>query len=314
MTSSYKHISIEERYQIHAYHKSGMSRSEIAKELCRHKSTISRELKRNKGKRGYRPKQAHQMFLGRQRTGNEQITEFGWHYIAYLIRSYWSPEQINGRLTIMGWGDVPSHESIYKYIYEDKASGGELHKFLRCKKVRKKRYGSCYERRGSIKHRHSIHERTVVADNRERIGDLEGDTIVGHNHTGYLLTLVDRKSRVTKIRPSGTKHAQIITELTLDALDSLPVNTITYDNGKEFAEHYHVSERLNIQTYFADPYSSWQRGTNENTNGLIRQFFPKKMSFEKITRKQTDYVENLLNNRPRKILDYATPLEVQFRC
>ena len=313
MGSSYQQISEAERNQIYAYRKAGLSLSNIALFMGRNKSSISREVNRNKGLRGYRPKQAQQSSQTRQRSGNPQISDFGWSYIEHLIKLYWSPEQITGRLRHKGWNDVPSHETIYQYIYADKDSGGNIYKYLRCQKLRKKRYGSDQNRRGVIKYRNSIDERETVIENRGRIGDLEGDMIVGNNQNGYLLTYVDRKSRLTTIRHSQTKQADKVTELTIEALRGQNLHSITYDNGKEFAKHYLTAKELDLTTYFADPYSSWQRGTNENTNGLIRQFFPKKMSFEMITKQQTKVAENLLNNRPRKVLGYATPLEVQFR-
>ena len=161
--------------------------------------------------------------------------------------------------------------------------------------------------------RTSISQRDIVIDNRERLGDFEGDTIIGKNHQGAMLTLVDRVSRLTRIRPLGSKNAQNLADAGVLALNRWQTHSITFDNGKEFSKHSQISKVLDIDIYFADPYSSWQRGTNENTNGLIRQFFPKNMKLNDISEEQTKKVEQLLNNRPRKSIRFKTPLEVESR-
>ncbi len=313
MKNSYTHLTQEERYHISAQHKIGISISTIARELNRDKGTISRELRRNKGQRGYRPKQAHKFAQERKSIGNYQIRQFGWSYVSCLINQDWSPEQIYGKLNLIGWLDVPSIESIYKFIYADKKYGGKLHTHLRCQKKRKKRYASGQQRRGQIKNRHDIDERPLIVEDRSRIGDLEGDTVVGAHHKGVLLTFADRKTRISIIRPHKNRKADVIAQSSIDALESFGALTITYDNGKEFAHHEKVAKALDVDVYFAKPYASWQRGSNENMNGLIRQYLPKNMPLDKVTREQTDFIEDRLNNRPRKTLGYLTPLEVLSR-
>lgn len=313
MKNSYTHLTREERYHISAQRKIGISISMIARELNRNKSTISRELKRNIGLRGYRPKQAHDFADKRKSNGNYQINDFGWSYVSCLINQDWSPEQINGRLCVMGWQDVPSIESIYTFIYADKKLGGKLYTHLRCQKKRKKRYASGQQRRGQLINRRDIDERPLIVEDRSRLGDLEGDTVVGARHKGVLLTFADRKSRISIIRPHTNRKADVIAQSSIDALKSFGVLTITYDNGKEFAHHEKVAKALDVDIYFAKPYASWQRGSNENMNGLIRQYLPKNMPLDKVTRKQTDFIEGRLNNRPRKTLGYLTPFEVLSR-
>ena len=313
MKNSYTHLTREERYHISAQRKIGTSISMIARQLNRNKSTISRELKRNIGLRGYHPKQAHDFANQRKSNGNHQINDFGWSYVSCLISEDWSPEQINGRLTVLGWQDVPSIESIYTFIYADKKLGGKLHTHLRCQKKRKKRYASGQQRRGQIINRTDIDERPLIVESRSRLGDLEGDTVVGARHKGVLLTFADRKSRISIIRPHVNRKADVIAQSSIDALKSFGALTITYDNGKEFAHHEKVAKALDVDVYFAKLYASWQRGSNENMNGLIRQYLPKNMPLDKVTRQQTDFIEGRLNNRPRKTLGFLTPIEVLSR-
>ena len=314
MNHSYTHLTSEERYHISVLRKTKTSLSEIARILGRNKSTISRELERNTGKRGYRHKQAGELAQSRKRKGNKQITPFGFAYISHLIEQDWSPEQINGRLKVMGWIDVPSVERIYLFIYADKKDGGELYTHLRCQKKRRKRYASGQQRRGQIVDRRDIDERPTVVDERSRFGDFEGDTVVGNKHKGVLLTFADRKTRLCVIKPNKNRRATLIASSSIKALKPFKIHTVTYDNGKEFARHNEVAEALNIDVYFAKPYASWQRGTNENMNGLIRQYLPKSVRLDDVTIEQTQFIEERLNNRPRKVLGYQTPLEVLSRC
>lgn len=311
---SYTHLTQEERYHISAQYKIGTTMTEIAGQLGRDKSTISREIKRNKGLRGYRPKQAQRFANERKGNGNHQITLFGFAYIEHLIRQDWSPEQIHGRLKLKGWTDAPSVERIYQHVYQDKLNGGDLHSHLRCQKKRRKRYASGQQRRGQIVHRRDIDERPSVVEERNRFGDFEGDTVVGNKHKGVLLTFADRKTRLCIIRPHTNRKAPLIAKSSIEALKSYQVETITYDNGKEFAKHEDVAKALRTDIYFAKPYASWQRGTNENMNGLIRQYLPKSMRLDRVTTEQTRWIEQRLNNRPRKILGYLTPIEVLSRC
>ncbi len=310
MESSYKQLTLDERYQIKAYLEMGYSLREIAKKLLRNVSTICREIKRNTGKKGYRPKQAQNFSDSRKSKGNKRISIHMWALVAYCIKLDWSPEQIHGRLTFLGMKGVPSPEWIYVHIYEDKAKGGTLYKHLRCQKLRKKRHGSGQERRGRIPDRKPISDRPLVANNRERFGDFEGDTIVGKGHSGVILTHVDRRSRYLVMSYHPNRKADVISNATIETLADLDVKTITYDNGKEFAAFKEVEEALGVDVYFANTYASWERGTNENTNGLIRQYLPKKMKFENLDPELIEAIQNKINNRPRKVLGYRTPAEV----
>jgi len=232
--------------------------------------------------------------------------------VELLIKLDWSPEQISGRLKVEE-GIRISHEHIYQYIYADKRAGGQLYRHLRCQKKRRKRYGS-YDRRGVIRNQVSIDERPVVVDERSRVGDWEGDTVIGKNHKGALVTLVERKSLYTVIgavvrKTAEAVHAAIVTGLT-PYKDQ--VHTLTYDNGKELAEHEQIAEELGAEIYFAHPYSSWERGVNENTNGLLRQYFPKGRELTDVSQEEIEHAMERLNHRPRKTLGFQTPFEVFF--
>ena len=205
------------------------------------------------------------------------------------------------------------HESIYQHIYTDKAQGGDLHTFLRCQKKRKKRYGS-HSRRGVIPNKVSIDERPEVVEKRGRIGDWEGDTIIGKGHSGAIVSLVERTSRYTLLKQLPSKHAEPVCDAIIDMLKPFKKRalTITFDNGLEFAKHEGISKALDANIYFAHPYHSWERGLNENTNGLVRQYAPKNKTFEHVDDELIDLVEYKLNHRPRKSLGFKTPHEVFF--
>lgn len=311
--STYAQLTQEQRYQIAALLKAGHTQTEIACVLDVHKSTISRELNRNRGLRGYRPKQAHELSLARRRKKQlSRITPKQWQWVEQLLRGDWSPEQVS---LWLGAADrcIVSHEWIYQYVYEDKRQGGDLHRHLRCQKQRRKRYGS-YDRRGQIKGRESIDNRPKVVENRSRIGDWEADTVIGRPGGSVLVTLAERKSRLSLIALAPDKSAQSVKEALLTLLAPLAerVHTVTYDNGKEFAHHQEVAECLNAKGFFAHPYHSWERGLNENTNGLIRQYLPKGTSFDALTQKDIQRIMDKLNNRPRKCLGIKTPNQVFF--
>ena len=205
-----------------------------------------------------------------------------------------------------------SAECIYQHAYADKAQGGDLVRYLRCQKERRKRYASGRERRGVLKNRVGIEQRPAVVDSKKRIGDWEGDTVIGGGRKGVLVTLVERKSRYTLAYPLASKHSAGVTQAIVDLLrpHRQACKTLTFDNGKEFAEHEFIARSLSAKVYFAHPYCSWERGLNENTNGLLRQFFPKGCSLLKVTQAQVDEAVYLLNHRPRKCLGYRTPHEV----
>ena len=310
---SYKQLTQEERYQIYILKKAEYSQTQIAELLERDKSTISRELRRNRGLKGYRPRQAHNLALRRRYDkAQPRIGNPVWQLVEALIRDEWSPEQIVGRVE-MEQGVSISHEWIYQHVYTDKRSGGNLYRFLRCQKVRRKRYG-LYSRRGTIPNQVSIDERPAIVDAKRRFGDWEGDTVIGKSHRGALVTLVERKSLYTVIRSVTHKTAAAVRAAVVDGLTPYidRVHTITYDNGREFTDHEGMASDLETRIYFAHPYASWERGLNENTNGLIRQYFPKDRDLRTVTTCEIEKAMDKLNHRPRKSLGYRTPYEVFF--
>jgi len=307
----YTQLTQEERYQIAALLKAGHDQTEIAMILNRHKSTISREICRNTGLRGYRPRQAQRLTEARRQAKvHAQIPRSVWRQVERLLREDWSPEQISLWLKAEGTISI-SHEWIYQYILQDKTDGGVLYHHLRCQKQRRKRYGS-YNRRGQLINRVSIDERPAIVDTRSRLGDWELDTIIGKGHQQAIVSLTERKSRFTLIQKVKRKTAQCVSDAIINLLSPFSdlVHTMTSDNGKEFAEHKNIADKLNASFYFAHPYASWERGLNENTNGLIRQYFPKGRDFTTITQKEINRAMNKLNNRPRKCLGIKTPNQV----
>jgi len=307
---TYTQLNQEQRYQISVLLKIGQNQTEIAEVIGKHKFTISRELRRNQGKRGYRPKQAHQMALSRRNKAHYRFSCTTWDLIESLIRMDWSPEQISGWLK--NREDIHiSHEWIYQHIYEDKRNLGDLHLHLRCQKKRRKRYGS-YDRRGKLSNRVSIDQRPAEVETRQRLGDWEVDTMIGKRHKQALVTLIERKSRLVLLRKVEQRTAGAVEDAITHLLEpwARDVHTITADNGKEFAHHKQIAKKLKAEFYIAHPNAAWERGSNENANGLIRQYFPKKQALQNITNDDTALVTCLLNNRPRKCLDYKTPIEV----
>ena len=310
---TYTQLTREQRYQIYALMKAGLCQTEIAKVIGVHKSTISRERRRNRGLRGYRPKQAHHFAeIRRAKTARARISPDTWILIEHLLQDDWSPEQISGWL-VSELQITVSHESIYQFILKDKRLGGNLYLHLRCKKKRRKRYGST-NHRGQLLNRVSIDQRPAIVDTRSRIGDWELDTIIGKGHKQALVSLTERKSRLTLLAKVKRKTAELTSRSIRRLLEPIAskVFTLTSDNGKEFARHQEIAKALRANFYFAHPYSSWERGLNENTNGLIRQYFPKKHDFTTITEKDISMVINKLNNRPRKCLGFKTPNQVFF--
>ena len=286
----------------------------IANILTVHKSTISRELRRNRGLRGYRPKQAHAKAMQRRHEKlKTHIPLTTWVVVNTLIEQDWSPEQISGRL-YEEQGVSISHEWIYLHIYSDKRQGGSLHKHLRCQKKRRQRYGK-QDHRGRIPNRTSIDDRPAIVNSKPRIGDWEGDTIIGKGHQGVVTSHIERKTKYTVLTQSNTKHAKSVCQSILQRL--IPyrnqIHTITYDNNLEFSEHQNIAQTLSANIYFAHPHSSWERGLNENTNGLIWQYLPKSRPLNNVTQKELDYIMDQLNHRPRKNLGFKTPYELFFK-
>lgn len=313
----YRHLSREERYQIYGALQNGASITEISKQLGRSPSTISRELKRNRGKKGYRPKQASEFAQKRCQEANarnvnkipKQLMDKA---IEKLKNEQWSPEQISGRFAADKVGSI-SYETIYRYIIADKHSGGSLYLNLRRhNRTYKHRTGST-NTRGMIKNRRDIDTRPACVANRKQVGHWEADTVVGKQTRGnVLVTLVERKSLFTLTAKAIDKTAESVSAVICKLLEpySSCVKTITFDNGKEFAFHETIDQCIGCISYFAHPYHSWERGTNENTNGLLRQYFPKGKSMDNLDSDFILSIQNRLNNRPRKKLGWRTPAEV----
>jgi IS30 family transposase len=242
---SYPRLTEGQRNQLYALKKAGFTQSAIADQIGVHKSTIGRELKRNTGLRGYRPKQAHRLACARQsQIPRGHITHATWTGIEKMIREDWSPEQISGHRKTNGKPCV-SPEWIYQHIYADKSKGGDLHSHLRCQKKRRKRYGGT-ERRGQIKNRVSIENRPKIVDLRSRVGDWEADTVIGKPGGSVLVTLVERKTRFTVAIKAANKTARAVTDAICDNLKFYQdrVLTLTYDNGREFAYHEEIAQQL----------------------------------------------------------------------
>ena len=306
----YCQLTQEQRYQIYALRKTKHPLSEIADVIGVHQSSVSRELKRNRGKRGYRPQQAHKLAVERRQQAVPRITAEVWTIVERLLKLDWSPEQISGRLKKEQ--DIRiSHEWIYQHVLADKRAGDDLYKHLRCQKKRRKRYGT-YDRRGKLPNCHSIEERPASISLRKRLGDWEVDTLIGKQQKQAMLTLTERKSRLTLLGKLPRRTAQAVRQQVCKLL--LPVrdkvHTLTSDHGKEFADHEQIAQKLKLKFYFAHPYAAWERGTNENTNGLLRQYFPKKSDFQSVSQNEIEQAMSRLNFRPRKTLRFKTPFEV----
>lgn len=310
---SYSRLTESKRYTIEALHRKRTPQIKIAEILDVHPSTISRELRRLGPGRPYSHHQAHRNHRGlkkRDQTSDSQLLSLA---AEKLREEQWSPEQISGWMVREGHGTL-SHETIYAMVYRDQKSGGDLHHFLRhpAKSYRDRSAGK--ERRGRIKNQVMIDQRPPIVEERTRIGDWEMDTVIGRPGGPVLVTMVERRSRFTLIRLVPSKEATVVTAAILEATKPYrdKVLSHTYDNGKEFAMHELLTEIMEAQAYFAHPYHSWERGLNENTNGLIRQYFPKKTDFSTITQKDVKEVQDKLNRRPRKCLDFQTPNDIFF--
>lgn len=301
---TYTHLSQDERYQISALNQAKYSSRDIGEIVGRNHSTICRELRRNAGLNGYRPKQAHQLAVAVATNSRNApiICSEVWQQAEFWIQMDHSPEQVGAHLNI-------SHETIYRHIYEDKRQGGMLHTHLRHRLKRRKRYGSGRTKRGQIPQRIGIEQRPARVDARKQVGDWEIDTIMGANHQQCIVSIVERKTGFALIRKLGSKNAQLLAQAVLEMLNPYKhrVKTITSDNGKEFAAHAQISQELGCDWYFADPYCSWQRGCNENYNGLVRQYVPKKTKLSTVTDSDILQIQSKLNNRPRKRLGFKTP-------
>ena len=304
---NYTHLSLGERYQIYALIGAKHSINFIARALNRSPSTILREIRRNKSLRGYRVNNAHKKACARRSNNALSIIADVWDWVTDKLKENWSPQQIAGV-----HGGL-SHMSIYRYIWTNKRKGGRLWQCLR-RKAKPYRQRLTAETRGRINDRVSIHERPSIVDARTRIGDWEADTIIGQHHKQAIVTLVERKTGLLKMKRVDNKTAQQVSEAMIELLKPvrLQVKTITSDNGKEFAQHKKVKQKLFSSFFFADAYASWQRGTNENTNGLIREYLPKGCDFRQVSDDEMQDIENKLNNRPRKRLGFKTPMQAFY--
>ena len=312
---AHSQLTLAQRYEISAYLQARISKSKIAMYIDVHRSTIYREVKRNSIDGKYHPEDAHKKNRERKRQSkSRKISDQAWSLVETLLRLDYSPEQISGFLDRTGVYSI-SHEWIYQYVLADKASGGDIWQHLRwSQKKRRKRYGK-QDRRGTIPDRVSIDQRPQIVDRKSRIGDWEIDTVSGKRHKGVLIVAVERKSKQTFIDWSPHKRADLVSNAIIKMLKPYKeyVKTITFDNGKEFSYHKQIANALKAKVYFAHPYSAWERGLNENTIGLIRQYFPKNMSFESVDSKKIQFVQNRLNSRPRKTLNYRSPNELFFK-
>lgn len=316
MSKSYSHVTRDERCQIYALKSRGVSQNSIAFQLNRSSSTIGRELNRNSAANDYQINQAHELSSSRRTLASKEPKKMGTELINKIeekLNLEWSPEQISGRFK--NEGTLISYESIYRYVRADKLSGGELFKKLRHGgKKYKKRVAGKKAGRGCIPNRVDISERPEIIEKKSRIGDWEGDTVISTGSKTALLTYVDRHSKFTLLKKLGRKLTESVREATVELMAGLPhkVYSITYDNGMEFASHQNIAEELDTKCFFATPYHSWERGLNEHTNGLVRQFLPKNYDFKNTTDEEIQIIQDKLNHRPRKVLKYKTPFEVFF--
>jgi IS30 family transposase len=319
---SYRHLSLQDRYVIHHLRLYGLSRREIARRLGRHHSTIGRELLRNGAcyegavyvhEAAQRRAEARQRWPRPRRRRDHRAL---YRYVVAGLGRDWSPEQIAGRLRRDHPGDRRmrvSHETIYQWVYREAAAGGALFRHLRRQHKRRFKQGRYGTGRGLIPGRVSIAERPTIVSRRSRVGDWEGDTIEGARSKGGIVSLVERKCRYLLAAPLADKSAMVMTDGANRVLRQVPATlrrTLTVDNGKEFAGFKRIEEQSGIRIYFADPYSAWQRGCNENTNGLLRQYFPKGADLSSLTTSQLASAVKRLNHRPRKCLGYRSPHEV----
>ena len=313
LMGTYHQLTEHQRYQIYALKKAGHSQQSIAATVAVSPSTICRELRRNQGQRGYRPGQAHHKALARRRHKAKatKMTAAVIERIEAGLGQQWSPEQIAGRLATTD-GFRLSPQRIYQHIQADRQAGGMLYRHLRhSQKKRKKRYGKA-DARGQIKGRISIDQRPAIVEEKSRIGDWEIDLVMGRARTGALVSVVERRSRYTVLGKVPSKQAEHVAAATIALLAAHKghTQTITADNGKEFAHHATISQALDAAVYFAHPYHAWERGLNENTNGLIRQYVPKGTALDTLSQAQVHHIMERLNHRPRKGLAFQTPHEI----
>ena len=309
----YKRVCVQERALIYRWHKERLSKREIARRLGRNVSSISRELRRNRGCKGYRPKQAHaKSQIRSRRAGPRRFTKQVRAEAERLLREGWTPDIISQRARLEGRAWV-CKETIYKHVYADAKAGGTL--WTRLPRAKRKRRRRCprQDGRGRIPNQRMIDTRPAEVETRQTIGHWEGDLIVGANGSGYLATLAERSSRFALVGRTKSKDAQEVTQMICALLKPLPQElrrSVTFDNGKEFALHEKIARQAGVDVFFANPYHAWERGTNENINGLIRRLHPKSSSFARIREAGLRRIDRFLNDRPRKCLGWLTPREI----
>ena len=316
---SYSHLNIDQRYLLYQLQqKQKLSQSELGKLIGCSQSTISRELRRNKNLDNlYLPDTAQQLSDKRRQESKREfsnITEETIQAVKNGLKKRYSPEQIVGRLKREKKKSV-SHETIYKMIYKNHQECGEYQKYLRQGKKRRKKRKSQNAFSTGIPNRVGIENRPKIAEEKKEIGHWESDTMIGGNHSGVLVTHVDKASKFLVAALGKDKSMKELNKVTIklfNAIDKEKIKTFTCDNGKEFSGHEELSKVLLAPFYFANPYCSWERGLNEHTNGLLRQFFPKGTNFKIVKPEEVKKAVDLINNRPRKSLDYQTPYEVFY--
>jgi len=314
----YQQLSLDERYTISDLGESLKTLAEMARAIKRPPSTVLRERRRNccNSDGAYRAAVAESYATARrwrERVGFRHTPQ-QWERVISLLKEKWSPEQIAGILKLGGEFSI-SHETIYKYIIADRKSGGTLFRHLRCsRKLRRKRHNT-RDSRGILPGKRSIAERPPEVETRRELGHWEGDTMVGSDLHHCILTLVERKSGLVIIKKMSARTTDSVTPAASRAIEAHPANfkTLTLDNGTEFHAYKSLEERFPVKCYFARPYHSWERGSNENTNGLIRQYLPKGTSMKHLTQDQCDLIAFKLNSRPRKRHGYLTPQQVYLR-
>ena len=320
MEKGYRHLSLEERDMISEMKRNEYTMAEIAGALGRSKSTISRELRRNStpAYKVYLPCKAHERAVTRKKDSGKRPRLKNGRIVSYVRKKLsleWSPELIAGRIAQDIRGASISHEAIYQYIYHPKTEGREelIAHLVRGHRKRKHKGIGRKERKTKIPNRIPIDERPASADNRSRYGHWEGDSLVSRKSLAALNTLVERKSRFACLTRLQRKSSEQTRDAVIQRLGSLPERvrrSLTVDNGTENARHEEITDAIGIQCYFADPYASWQRGANEQVNGMVRRYLPKGTDFSNITDEHVAWVESRINNRPRKCLGYKTPAEV----
>jgi IS30 family transposase len=310
-------LTLEQRYKIETLQQEGYGYAQIAQKLNKHKSVIHRELKRNSDQRNGQYKAALAQKKSEERqVGKRKKTYFTQEieeYVNHWLSEKHSPEQIAGYAKREGIKCV-SHERIYQHIWRDKKLKGTLYEHLRSQGKAYRKTGAAKDKRGQIVGRVGIEQRPKVVEEKTRLGDFEIDLVIGKDHQGALLTINDRATGELRMKKIDNKEAENVHQAVIYLLQNNPykIHTITSDNGKEFAKHFDISTALEVEYYFAKPYRSCERGANENLNGLVRQYFPKKSDFALITNEQVKEVETKLNNRPRKRYGYQSPNEVSF--